>query len=116
IVCALDVTEKIELRPHHLAALARAAGSTPVEEIREEDPDGMRSQTSNPLVRHLIDAVKFYLEFHIKHDQGFLAHMHDPFAAAIALNPDLGVIRHATVDVELGGTLSRGHTIADWAG
>lgn len=116
IVCALDVTETIEMRPEHLTRLAEAAGSTPAEIVRDEDPDGQLSQTSNPIIRYLTDAVKFYLEFHATHDQGFLAHMHDPFAAAIALNPDLAALRHATVDVELGGTLSRGHTIADWAG
>lgn len=116
IVCGLNVTEKIELRPHHLAAIAEAASSTPVETVREEDPDGQRSQTSNPIVRHLIDAVKFYLEFHVAHDQGFLAHMHDPFAAAVALDASIGVLRPATVDVELAGGLTRAQTIADWAG
>lgn len=116
IVCALDVTETIEMRPVHLSRLAEAAGSIPVETVSEEDPDGQLSQTSNPIVRYLTDAVKFYLEFHVSHDQGFLAHMHDPFAAAIALHPELGTLRQATVDVELAGTLTRAQTVADWAG
>ena len=116
IVCALDVTETIEMRPEHLARIAEAAGSTPVEYPREEDPDGQLSRTSNPIVRYLTDAVKFYLEFHVSHDQGFLAHMHDPFAAAIALHPEMGTLRPATVDVELAGTLTRAQTVADWAG
>jgi purine nucleosidase len=42
--------------------------------------------------------------------------MHDPFAAAIALDPSLATLRPATVDVELAGTLTRGTTVADWAG
>jgi purine nucleosidase len=92
------------------------AGSEPAELITEQDPPGTRSRTSNPIVRHLSDAVRFYLEFHRDHGQGFLAHMHDPFAAALALDPGLAVTRPATVDVELEGTLTRGTTVADWTG
>ncbi|WP_288048618.1 nucleoside hydrolase, partial [Nocardia sp.] len=44
------------------------------------------------------------------------AHMHDPFAAAVAIDPALAVLRPATVDVELTGTLTRATTVADWAG
>jgi purine nucleosidase len=116
IVCGLDVTEFIEMKPEHLVRLARVAGSTPEELLSPDDAYGTRSTASNPLVRHLTDAVRFYLEFHVTHDQGFLAHMHDPFAAAIALHPELGVTRPATIDVELAGTLTRGQTVADWRG
>ena len=56
------------------------------------------------------------MEFHRDHDQGFLAHMHDPFAAAVALDPSIVTCRVATVDVELAGTLTRGTTVADWRG
>ena len=56
------------------------------------------------------------MEFHRLYDQGFLAHMHDPFAAAIALDPGLGRVRPATVDVELAGAVTRGQTVADWRG
>ncbi|MFD4180826.1 nucleoside hydrolase [Rhodococcus sp. NPDC058514] len=116
LICPLDVTETIEMRPGHLRRLAEVAGSDPAELITEQDPPGTRSGTSNPVVRHLSDAVRFYLEFHRDHGQGFLAHMHDPFAAALALNPGLAVTRQATVDVELAGTLTRGTTVADWTG
>lgn len=116
IVCPLDVTETVIMLPRHLAALAAAAGSDPVETPGPEEPLGSRSQTSNPVVRHLIDAVRFYFEFHASQGQGYLSHMHDPFAAALALDPGLAQLRHATVDVELGGTLCRGATVADWHG
>ncbi|MCA1307182.1 nucleoside hydrolase [Microbacterium esteraromaticum] len=116
IVCALDVTERIEMRPEHIAALADVAGSSPAERIDPTDALGTRSQASNAVVRHLSDAVRFYMEFHREQDQGFLAHMHDPFAAAIALDPELATMRLATVDVELAGTLTRGQTVADWRG
>jgi len=67
-------------------------------------------------VRHFSDAVRFYMEFHHLYEQGFLAHMHDPFAAAVALDPTLVTTRPATVDVELAGSLTRGQTVADWRG
>lgn len=116
VICALDVTERIEMKPEHIAALAEAAGSTPAEIISPDDALGLRSTASNAVIRHLSDAVRFYMEFHRDQDQGFLAHMHDPFAAAIALDPSLGTTRAATVDVELAGTLTRGQTVADWRG
>ena len=116
VICALDVTERIEMLPRHLAELAEAAGSTP-EVVSPDDEPGTRSTASNPVIRHLSDAVRFYLEFHRAYDQGgFVAHMHDPFAAAVALDPSLARVRPATVDVELAGTLTRGQTVADWRG
>jgi purine nucleosidase len=116
IICALDVTERIMMMPAHLAELARVSGSTPDEVVSLADAPGTRSRTSNAVVRHLSDAVRFYMEFHHAYDQGFLAHMHDPFAAAVALDPSLATLRAATVDVELAGTLTRGQTVADWRG
>lgn len=116
IVCALDITETIEMYPDHIARLAERAGSVPPELISESDLSTTRSNASNPLVRHFSDAVRFYMEFHRDHDQGFLAHMHDPFAAAVALDPNIATYRAATVDVELDGTLTRGTTVADWRG
>nr|WP_325050728.1 nucleoside hydrolase [Nocardia suismassiliense] len=116
IVCALDITETIEMRPKHLSLLAERAGSLPVEGVSETDPPEARSVASNPIVRHVTDAVRFYFDFHRLYDLGYLAHMHDPFAAAVALDPALAVTRPATVDVELAGTLTRATTVADWAG
>jgi purine nucleosidase len=117
VIAGLNVTERIELHPHHLVELARVAGSEPADEvISPDDTAGTLSRASNPVVRYVSDAVRFYMEFHLAHDQGHLAHVHDPFAAALAIHPELAVYRAATVDVELGGTLSRGQTIADWAG
>ena len=116
IVCALDITETIEMRPEHVAQLAERAKSLPVEIVSETDPPEARSTTSNPIVRYFTDAVRFYFDFHKLYDQGYLAHMHDPFAAAVALDSGLARTRPATVDVELRGTLTRATTVADWAG
>lgn len=116
IIAGLNITERIELHPHHLAELGRVSGSEPVELISADDAPGTLSTASNQVVRYLSDAVRFYMEFHLAHNQGYLAHIHDPFAAALAIHPEFATLRSATVDVELGGTLSRGTTIADWAG
>ncbi|MFI5719249.1 nucleoside hydrolase [Nocardia sp. NPDC051750] len=116
IVCALDITETIEMRPAHLTRLAERAGSLPIETVSPDDPPGARSAADNPIIRHVTDAVRFYFDFHQAYDLGYLAHMHDPFAAAVALDPALACTRPATVDVELAGTLTRATTVADWAG
>jgi purine nucleosidase len=116
IVCALDITETIEMRPEHLARLAERAKSFPVELVSPSDPPGTRSAASNPIVRHVTDAVRFYFDFHHGYELGYLAHMHDPFAAAVALDPASARVRPATVDVELAGTITRATTVADWTG
>ncbi len=116
IICALDITETIEMQPKHLELLAERAGSLPVETVSPLDPPQARSAASNPIVRYVTDAVRFYFDFHASYDLGYLAHMHDPFAAAVALDHGLAVLRPATVDVELAGTITRATTVADWSG
>ncbi|MGB6183206.1 MAG: nucleoside hydrolase [Rhodococcus sp. (in: high G+C Gram-positive bacteria)] len=115
IVCALGLTEQIEMHPSHLVRLAEIAGSVPVEHLSIDDR-GARSQASSTIVRHLTDAIRFYMEFHHSQGEGYLAHMHDPFAAALALHPEMAEYRQATIDVELVGSLTRGTTVADRRG
>ncbi|MDQ1180390.1 nucleoside hydrolase [Rhodococcus sp. SORGH_AS_0301] len=115
IVCALGLTERIEMHPSHVARLAEIAGSVPMEHL-SIDEVGARSTASVPVVRYLTDAVRFYMEFHHAQGEGYLAHMHDPFAAAVALHPEIAEYALATVDVELVGTLTRGTTVADRRG
>lgn len=116
IVCPLDVTETIEMHAVHVARIAEAAESLPAEVLSPDDPRGLRSRASNVVVRHLSDSLRFYMEFHRDQNLGFLAHVHDPFAAAVALGTIQYTTKPATVDVELEGRLTRGTTIADWAG
>ncbi|MGV9711257.1 nucleoside hydrolase [Gordonia sp. NPDC003424] len=113
IVCPLDLTEQIALTPDHLVRLAAAAGSSPVECPDPGDEPGLRSVADKVIVRHLVDALRFYLEFHDAHDEGYIAHLHDPFAAMVALAPDIVSTIPARIDVELVGTLTRGMTVAD---
>jgi inosine-uridine nucleoside N-ribohydrolase len=116
IVCSLDLTEAIALTPDHAVRLAAAAGSEPLECPDPSDQPGLRSVASNHLIRHVMDAVRFYLEFHHAHDEGYIAHLHDPFAAMVALNPSRVTTRPAQVAVELTGPLTRGTTVADERG
>ena len=56
------------------------------------------------------------MEAHHRAGQGYVAHLHDPLALALALDGSLGKTRAGTVDVELDGTLTRGMTVVDWHG
>ena len=102
------------MTPEILTRLAAAAGSTTTA-MSVHDERGTRSAASNPLIRVIEDAMRFYFEFYFDKGQGYVAHMHDPLAAAVALDPGLVATRPATVDVELTGTLTRGMTVTDWS-
>ena len=115
IVLGLNLTENIAMTPAIFTRLAEAAGSSSVP-MSVLDPRGTRSGASNPLIRVLEDAIRFYYEFHFDQGEGYLAHLHDPLAAAVALDPTMVQCRMATVGVELAGQLTRGMTIADWSG
>lgn len=104
------------MRPEHLAALAAAAGAEEPELVLPEQPEGLRSTSSNPLVACLSDAIRFYMEFHRLYDQGYVAHVHDAFAAAAAVGRTPVTARLATVDVETDSPLLIGTTVADYRG
>jgi purine nucleosidase len=95
----LDVTERAKLQPAHLDALFARAGGLP---------------DTNPVLRYLDDALRFYMEFHSRYDGFYGAFIHDPLALATALDPSLVRTEALAVDVELGGTLTTGETVTDW--
>ena len=92
IVCALETTERIEMLPEHLRRLGEAAGAPEPELVLPEQPEGLRSRSGNPLVACLSDAIRFYMEFHRLYDQGYVAHVHDAFAACAAVGTH--TVRH----------------------
>jgi purine nucleosidase len=118
VALGLDVTEKAKIVPDHVVALARAAGSTPDDSLalaRGEDPmRATRSVASNPIVRYIADALRFYMEFHSRFDRFYGAFIHDAMAVAAALDPSLIRTEAVPVEVELGGTLTTGETVTDW--
>jgi len=110
LALGLDVTERAKLVPDQVVALARRAGSRP--DPARDDAQG--SVASNPVVRFVADALRFYMEFHSRHDGFYGAFVHDPLALAAALDPSLVRTEALAVDVELGGTLTTGETVTDW--
>lgn len=113
----LNVTERAEIHTDHLVALARRAGSTPDDSLalaRGEDPmRPVHSVASNPIVRYVADALRFYFEYHAEHDGFYGAHIHDALAVAATLDRSLVRATALAVDVETTGALTTGMTIAD---
>jgi len=94
IICGLDLTRRIAITPAILALLPAPADSA--------------------VSRLLSDALRFYFEAHVARGHGYLAFLHDPLAAAVALEPELVTTRPAAVRVEVEPTAARGRTIPDW--
>jgi purine nucleosidase len=117
LALGLDVTEQARVLPEDVVRLARRAGSTPDDSIslaRGEDPMlATRSVASNPIVRYIADALRFYMEFHARYDGFYGAFIHDPLAVAAALDPGLVTTEPLHVDVETRGSLTTGMTVAD---
>lgn len=116
IVCSLDTTERFEMQPEFLTKLAEEAGCEEPELLQASDAEGTLSKASNPLVRYLSDALRFYFEFHRHYDQGYIAHVHDYFAAGVAAGTLDYETRPATIDVETESQLLFGTTVADFRG
>ncbi len=112
LALGLDVTEQAVILPDDIVRLARRAGSTPDDSLalaRGEDPmHATRSVASNPVVRYIADALRFYMEFHAKYDGFYGAHIHDPLAVAAALDRSLVTTEATYVDVETRGELTTG--------
>jgi len=117
LALGLDVTEQARILPEDVVRLARRAGSTPDDSIalaRGEDPmHATRSVASNPIVRYVADALRFYMEFHARYDGFYGAFIHDPLAVAAALDRGLVTTEPLYVDVETRGELTAGMTVAD---
>lgn len=106
VLCPLDATESIVMTPERRSQLVAGGGA---------------------LLEAADAALKFYMEFHKWDGLGYIAHVHDPFVLAYAVEEARAPLGHrdylnlgntvATVlDVELTGTLTRGQVVADWLG
>lgn len=74
------------------------------------------SAADTPLVRHLVDALRFYFEFHESVGEGYLAQVHDPLVAWLALHPEAARTERTHVRVECAGDHTRGMTVEDRRG
>jgi purine nucleosidase len=119
LAMGLDVTEQARMTTDHVVALARRAGSTPDDSLdpgrAPGDPE-RRSVASNPVIRFVADALRFYFEFHARYDGFYGAFVHDPLVVAAALDEGLVRTRPVAVDVDVAGGLADGQTIADIRG
>lgn len=76
----------------------------------------LAATTGHPVAQILVDALRFYFEFHEADGFGWMAHVHDPLVTAHAVTGDFASTRPLAVDVELAGTLTRGQTVGDELG
>lgn len=95
----LEATESVRFTQRELDRLTRLAAGT-----------------GHPVAGILVEALRFYFEFHQADGFGWTAHVHDPLVAAHALTGGFAVTRPLAVDVELVGTLTRGQTVGDELG
>lgn len=92
--CGLDLTERAVWTPERSSRLLDTADT--------------------PLTRRLVDALRFYFEFHEAMGEGYLAKVHDPLVAWIALHPEAVDCSPARLRVECAGEHTRGMTVADF--
>jgi purine nucleosidase len=119
LVLGLDVTERARMTTDDVVALARRAGSQPDDSLDPGRPPGAperRSVASNAVVRFVADALRWYFEFHRRSNGFYGAFVHDPLAVAAALDPRLVGVEAVAVDVDAGGGVADGQTVADWRG
>ena len=121
LVLGLDVTERARILPADVAALAARAGSTGTSPRRGLELEPGRDPrpplgASDPIVRFMADALRWYFEFHARYDGFYGAFIHDPLVVAVALDPDLCRSEAVAVDVDTAGGRADGQTIADWRG
>lgn len=99
VLGALEATESVRFTQDTLAAVQDLAAIS-----------------GHPVARILVDALRWYFEFHEADGFGWMAHVHDPLVTAHAVTGDFAETRPLAVDVELAGTLTRGQTVGDELG
>ncbi len=97
ICVGLDVTEQVRMT---YADVEAVTGSAP----------------DSPVGRLIREAVPFYIEFYERWGDLKGAAMHDPLALAVAIDPSLASLQTTRVEVETGGTWTRGATVTDLRG
>jgi len=118
LAMGLDVTEKARFLPEHLRVIAVRAGCRPqdAEALARNPSTAVGTVEGNPILRFIVDALRFYFEFHHANDGFYGAYVHDPFALAATLAPGLVKTTPVFVDVETGSGPAHAMTVADWRG
>lgn len=82
---------------------------------RPERSMSMRSRHDTELTRALDAALRFYFEFHDSMGEGYLAHVHDPFVAWIAVHPTRVLADPAQMTISCTDPATRGAITADFS-
>jgi purine nucleosidase len=118
LALGLDVTEQARFRPEQLRSLVARAGALPLDAaaVSADPVQAVGSVAANAVLRFIVDALRFYFEFHAKYDGFYGAFIHDPFAVAAAIDRSLVRTQPTFVDVETGTGLAHAMTVADFRG
>jgi purine nucleosidase len=116
VAMGLDVTERARLLPEHVRHLAVRAGVQPLdaEPLGRHPLEAVGTVAANPVLRLVVEALRFYFDFHAAYDGFYGAFIHDPFVVAAAIDPSLVEVEPVFVDIEAGPGLAHGMTVADW--
>jgi purine nucleosidase len=118
LAIGLDVTEPVRFLGEQLRHLALRGGALPADAdaLAREPAIATGSVADDPVLRYVVDALRFYFEFHAAYDGFYGAVVHDPFALAATLDPSLVKTRPLFVDVETGRGPAHAMTVTDWRG
>jgi purine nucleosidase len=70
--------------------------------------------TDSPITKFIVEATRFYMEFHDEFQKIEGCVINDPLALALTFAPDLCTYRELPVDVDLSGGICMGKTAADF--
>jgi purine nucleosidase len=118
LAMGLDVTEPARFIGEHLRALALRGGARPAdaEALAREPAEATGSVADDPILRYVVDALRFYFEFHARYDGFYGAVVHDPYAVAATLDRSLVQTKPVFVEVETGSGPAHAMTVTDWRG
>ena len=70
--------------------------------------------TASPIAKFVVDATRFYMEFHDEYQDIEGCVINDPLALALTFMPELCTYQELPVEVDLSGGISLGKTVADF--
>jgi purine nucleosidase len=71
-------------------------------------------KTDAPITKFIVDATRFYMEFHDEYQKIDGCVINDPLALALTFSPELCTYQELSVDVDISGGISMGKTVADF--
>jgi len=71
-------------------------------------------KVDSPITQFIVDAARFYMEFHDEYQSIQGCVINDPLALALTFAPDLCTYQELPVDVDISGGIAMGKTIGDF--